>query len=120
VPTFDRRAKSRSVSRLHVENDARLAGHRSIELGPTDQAEIDEGLAKAFTRLGLRPERVVDFGSVDRALVDEHRPQQGSIAAVVVHVLPPCDVVPRCPLCELRAAHPRMICDEEKWNPSIK
>ena len=53
MPTFDRGAKSRSVSRLLVEKDPRLPGHRSIELGSTDQAEIDERFAKALTRLGL-------------------------------------------------------------------
>jgi hypothetical protein len=65
-----------------------LPGDRSIELGSTDPAEIDEGLAEALAGLGLGCERVVDVGAVDRTLCDEHRPQQGSIAAGFVHVLP--------------------------------
>ena len=89
MPAFDRGAEARSVSRFHVEHDAGLPGHRPIELGSTDQTEIDEGLAEALTHLGLGCERAVDIGTVDSTFRDEHSPEQRSIAADVVHVLPP-------------------------------
>ena len=71
MPAFERGAEARSESRLLVENDARLLGDGSIELGSTDQAQIDKGLAEPLTRFGLSIERVVEIGAVDSALCNE-------------------------------------------------
>ena len=71
MPAFERRAEARSESCLFVENDSRLLGDCPIELGSTNQAQIDEGLAKALTRFGLSIQCVVEIGAVDSALCDE-------------------------------------------------
>ena len=44
MPAFERGAEARSESCLFVENDSRLLGDCPIELGSTNQAQIDEGL----------------------------------------------------------------------------
>ena len=71
MPPFERGAEARSESCLLVENDSRLLGDGPIELGSTDQAEIDKGLSQALTRLGLSIQCVVDIGAVDSTLCNE-------------------------------------------------
>ena len=71
MPAFESGAEASSEPRLLVENDARLLSDGSIELGSTDQAQIDEGLAEALTRFGLSIECVVEIGAVDSALCNE-------------------------------------------------
>jgi hypothetical protein len=119
VSAFDRGAEARSEPCLLHENRPRLPGYCSIELGSTDPTEIDECLAETLTSLGLGSERVVDVGPVDRTLCDEDRPQQRSIAADFVHVLPPV-MSSRGPALRAPGGTLKMMGRERKWNPSIK
>ena len=120
MPAFDRGAEARSISRLHVEHDSGLPGNGAIELRSTDETEIDKSLAERPTRLGLSRERAVDVGTVDHPFRDEDSSEQGSIAADVVHVLPPLIFDLQTPRFGLRAARLRMTARERKWNPPIK
>jgi hypothetical protein len=88
VPALDRSAEAGSEARFLVDLGAALLRHGSVELRPADEAEPDEKLSQALAGLCLSPQSLVEGAAVNRSLGYENRPQQGSVAAMVVHVLP--------------------------------
>ena len=89
MPSLDRGAEPGTETSLLVEAYARLRRDRPIELGPTDDAEVDEDLSEPLSAQNLGLERVVELRALNRTLLDEHRPEQGLYTAVVLHVLLP-------------------------------
>src|SRR5262249_29793167 len=55
-----------------------------------DRAPVEQDLTELLSVLGLIHERLVELVALDDPLCHEHRPQQGPVAAVLVHVHPPC------------------------------
>ena len=89
MPPLDSRTEAASVARFLNQVEAGLSGDRAVELRPTDDAAVDQDLAQLLAGHDLVEQRVDELIVLDNALIHEYRPQQGSIAAVLVHVLPP-------------------------------
>src|SRR4029077_1542478 len=112
VSPLDLRAQAASEARLLVQVEPGLSRDRAVELRPTDDSAVEQDLAELFPALGLVEQRFVELAALDNAVYHEYRPQQGPVAAVLVHVLPPI-VVPRAVL----ARDPTMPAAIGKRNP---